>query len=199
MAADLPFAAACERNKAPIFAVLKEVLPAKGTVLEIGSGTGQHIVFFAAQQPALHWQPSDRKEYLPGISRQLAVAGCSNILPLIELDVMESWPAQNFDAVYSANTAHIMDWQAVCAMFKGVSQRLLPGGPFCVYGPFNEGGTFTAPSNAAFDAQLRLQNPGMGIRDIEALQTLAASQQLVLEHRFSLPANNQLLLFRLNR
>jgi cyclopropane fatty-acyl-phospholipid synthase-like methyltransferase len=199
MAADLPFAAACERNKVPIFAVLEEALPEKGTVLEIGSGTGQHIVFFAAQQPQLHWQPSDRKEYLPGLSRRLAADGCSNILPLIELDVMQSWPEQNFAAVYSANTAHIMDWQAVCAMFEGVSQRLLPGGPFCLYGPYNEGGTFTAPSNAAFDAQLKRENPAMGIRNIEALETLASSQQMVLERRFSLPANNQLLLFRLNR
>ncbi|MSQ99562.1 MAG: DUF938 domain-containing protein [Xanthomonadales bacterium] len=199
MAVDLPFAAACERNKVPICAVLKEVLPEKGTVLEIGSGTGQHIVFFAAQQPRLHWQPSDRKEYLPGLSRRLAADGCSTILPLIELDVMQSWPEQNFAAVYSANTAHIMDWQAVCAMFEGVSQRLLPGGSFCLYGPFNEGGTFTAPSNAAFDAQLKRENPAMGIRDIKALETLASSQQMVLERRFSLPANNQLLLFRLNR
>jgi len=199
MAVDLPFAAACERNKLPIFAVLKEALPEKGTVLEIGSGTGQHIVFFAAQQPKVRWQPSDRKEYLPGLSRRLAAAGCSNILPLIELDVMQSWPEQNFAAVYSANTAHIMDWQAVCAMFEGVSQQLLPGGPFCLYGPFNEGGTFTAPSNAAFDAQLKRENPAMGIRDIEALETLASSQQMELERRFSLPANNQLLLFRLNR
>ncbi len=199
MSADLPFAAACERNKKPIFAVLQEVLPEKGTVLEIGSGTGQHVVFFAPQQPKLHWQPSDRKEYLPGLSRRLAAEGCSNILPLIELDVMQSWPAQNFAAVYSANTAHIMDWQAVCAMFKGVSQRLLPGGPFCLYGPFNERGTFTAPSNAAFDAQLKCENPAMGIRDIEALESLASSQQMQLERRFSLPANNQLLLFRLNR
>ena len=199
MGADLPFAAACERNKVPIYEVLKEALPGKGTVLEVGSGTGQHIVFFAAQQPALYWQPSDRKEYLPGLSRRLAAEGCSNILPLIELDVMQSWPEQNFAAVYSANTAHIMDWQAVCAMFEGVSQRLMPGGPFCLYGPFNEGGTFTAPSNAAFDAQLKRDNPVMGIRDIEALETLASSQQMMLERRFLLPANNQLLLFRSKR
>jgi hypothetical protein len=112
---------------------------------------------------------------------------------------MQSWPERNFAAVYSANTAHIMDWQAVCAMFEGVSQRLLPGGHFCLYGPFNEEGTFTAPSNAAFDAQLKRENPAMGIRDIEALEKLASSQQMELERRFSLPANNQLLLFRLNR
>ncbi len=194
-----PFAAACERNKAPIFAVLKEVLPTTGTVLEIGSGTGQHVVFFAAQMPTLQWQPTDRAQHLPGLSRRLAVANCCNILPPIELDVLQSWPQQDFAAVYSANTAHIMSWQAVCAMFGGVSQRLLPGGPFCLYGPFNLEGKFTSPSNAAFDAQLKCENPVMGIRDCEALETLASSQQLVLERRYSLPANNQLLLFRQDR
>lgn len=192
----LPFAAACERNKKPIFAVLEEVLPATGTVLEIGSGTGQHIVFFAAQQPELLWQPSDRKEYLPGLSRQRVAACCNNILPPIELDVMQTWPTQSFAAIYSANTTHIMSWQAVCAMFEGVSLHLREGGPFCLYGPFNEGGKFTAPSNAAFDSQLKRENPAMGIRDIEALETLASSQQLKLESRYNLPANNQLLLFR---
>jgi hypothetical protein len=196
---DLPFAAACERNKKPIFEVLNEVLPDCGTVLEIGSGTGQHMVFFAAQMPALQWQPSDRAEHLPGLSCRLNVEGSDNILPPVNLDVLQMWPEQMFDAVYSANTAHIMSWQAVCAMFEGVAQRLLPGAPFCLYGPFNEGGAFTAPSNAAFDAQLKRDNPAMGIRDIEALEILASSRQLVLERRFSLPANNQILLFRANR
>jgi cyclopropane fatty-acyl-phospholipid synthase-like methyltransferase len=192
----LPFAAACERNKGPILEVLKGVLPTNGTVLEVGSGTGQHIVFFATHQPALQWQPSDREEYLPGLSRQVAAAACSNILSPIELDVLQHWPQQSFAAIYSANTAHIMSWRAVCALFQGVSRRLQPGGPFFLYGPFNEGGDFTAPSNAAFDAQLKRENPAMGIRDIEALETLANSQQMVLERAFHLPANNQLLLFR---
>jgi Protein of unknown function (DUF938) len=192
----LPFAAACERNKAPIFEALKDLLPKAGTALEIGSGTGQHVVFFAAQQPALLWQPSDRAGYLPGLRRQLAFAGHKNILPPIELDVLQAWPQQEFAAVYSANTGHIMSWLAVCAMFEGVARRLVPGGPFCLYGPFNEGGTFTAPSNAAFDAQLKRENPAMGIRDIEALETLSSLQQMELEQRFYLPANNQLLLFR---
>jgi len=195
----LPFSAASERNKAPIFEVLQKVLPAHGTVLEIGSGTGQHVAFFAAQQPALRWQPSDRMENLPGLCRQLAAAGQANVLPPIELDVLHIWPQQVFAAVYSANTAHIMSWSAVCSMFEGVSRRLLPGGPFCLYGPFNEGGKFTAPSNAAFDASLKRENTAMGIRDIADLETLASSQQMKLEQRFCLPANNQLLLFRSGR
>jgi hypothetical protein len=192
----LPFSAASERNKAPIFEALKDLLPKAGTVLEIGSGTGQHVVFFAAQQPALRWQPSDRAEHLPGLRRQLAFAGRDNILPPVELDVLQAWPEQEFAAVYSANTAHIMSWPAVCAMFEGVSRRLAPGGLFCLYGPFNEGGAFTAPSNAAFDAQLKRENPAMGIRDIEALETLSSVQQMELEQQVYLPANNQLLLFR---
>jgi hypothetical protein len=196
---DLPFSAASERNKAPIFAVLKDLLPKVGTVLEIGSGTGQHVVFFAAQQSALCWQPSDRAEYLPGLRRQLAFASHRNVLPPIELDVLQAWPEREFAAVYSANTAHIMSWPAVCAMFEGVSRRLPPGGSFCLYGPFNEGGAFTAPSNAAFDSQLRRENPDMGIRDIEALVALSSIQQMELEQQFYLPANNQLLLFTSSR
>jgi hypothetical protein len=196
---DLPFSAASERNKAPIFAVLKDVLPKLGAVLEIGSGTGQHVVFFAAQQPALRWQPSDRAEYLPGLCRQLAFAGHRNILPPIELDVLQAWPEREFAAVYSSNTAHIMSWPAVCAMFEGVSRLLPPGGSFCLYGPFNEGGEFTAPSNAAFDSQLKRENPAMGIRDIEALVALSSIQQMELEQQFYLPANNQLLLFTSSR
>ena len=193
---DLPFAPACERNKQAIWEVLEQVLPASGTVLEIGSGTGQHVVHFAAQSPELQWQPSDRREYLPGLRLRLQHEGGSNILPPVMLDVLENWPEQVFDAVYSANTAHIMGWPAVCAMFQGVARRLIKGGVFCLYGPFNENGAFTAPSNAAFDAQLKSQDPEMGLRDIEALESLALEQHISLERRFQMPANNQLLVFR---
>ena len=192
----LPFAPACERNKQPILAVLRQVLPNNGTVLEIGSGTGQHVVHFAAYLPELQWQPADRPEYLPGLRHRLQVEGSANIHSPILLDVLEQWPDQVFDAVYSANTAHIMAWPAVCAMFAGVAPRLVMGGVFCLYGPFNEKGKFTAPSNAAFDAQLRRENPQMGLRDVESLESLAFDQQMSLKHRFQLPANNQLLVFR---
>ena len=167
----------------------------RGTVLEIGSGTGQHVVYFASQLPQLQWQPSDRSEYLPGLRRRLMLEGGVNIRPPILLDVQEQWPEESFSAIYSANTAHIMAWPAVTAMFNGVARRLRPGGVFCLYGPFNEGGRYTAPSNAAFDEQLRKENPEMGIRGIEDLDKLANSLQLERTGRYQLPANNQLLVF----
>jgi len=191
----LPFSPACERNKHPIWEVLRQALPGSGTVLEIGSGTGQHVVHFAAQRPELLWQPSDRPDYMPGLLQRLQREGGSNILPPITLDVLETWPAEDFDAVYSANTSHIMGWQAVCAMFAGVASRLRRGGVFCLYGPFNEQGRFTAPSNAAFDAQLRCENPQMGLRDVEAVEALASGLRISLVRKFPLPANNQILLF----
>jgi len=193
--AGLPFAPACERNKQPIWEVLRQMLPDSGTVLEIGSGTGQHVVYFAAQRARLQWQPSDRPEYLPGLKRRLQTEGGDNILSPIRLDVLQLWPEQAFDAVYSANTAHIMGWPAVCAMFAGVGKRLVRDGVFCLYGPFNEAGAFTAPGNAAFDAQLRSEDPQMGLRDIQDLESLAAEQWMSLGWRFQLPANNQLLVF----
>ena len=193
--ADLPFSPACERNKQPIWETLCHVLPQSGTVLEIGSCSGQHVVYFASQRLELRWQPSDRPEYLPGLKRRLQLAKMDNIDTAIELDVLEQWPARVFDAVYSANTAHIMSWAAVGSMFRGVSQCLVSGGAFCLYGPFNEKGDYTAPSNAAFDAQLRRENPQMGLRDIEALELLALDQHMVRMRQFRLPANNQLLVF----
>lgn len=192
---DLTFSPACERNKRPILEVLKQVLPAQGTVLEIGSCTGQHVVFFAPQFPHLHWQPSDRPENLPGLRSRLETEGIDTILSPIMLDVLESWPEKDYAAVYSANTAHIMSWSAVCAMLSGVAQRLVPGGVFCLYGPFNEQGRFTAASNAVFDAQLRRENPEMGLRDLEALESLATDQHMTLKQRVHLPANNQMLVF----
>lgn len=195
----LPFAPACERNKQPILEALQQVLPISGIVLEIGSASGQHVVHFAARLPQLQWQPSDRPEYLSGLRLRLQIEGGANIHAPLVLDVLEQWPQQVFDAVYSANTAHIMGWPAVCAMFAGVAPRLVMGGVFCLYGPFNEKGKFTAPGNAAFDAQLRRENPQMGLCDVESLESLAFDQHMSLEHRFQLPANNQLLVFRKNK
>ncbi len=192
----LPFAEACERNKQPILDVLSQVLPPTGRILEIGSGTGQHIVFFATRFPGLIWQPSDRRENLAGICLRIEHEGAENTLPAIELDVLELWPDREFDAAFSANTAHIMAWEAVCAMFAGLGRQLASGGAFCLYGPFNQGGKFTAPSNEEFDRQLRTRVPHMGLRDIEALDSLAESHQMNLEQQVTMPANNQLLVFR---
>lgn len=194
--ADLPFSPACERNKRPIWEVLAQVLPQAGIVLEIGSGTGQHVVYFASEREQLQWQPTDRPEYLPGLRQRLEREGRDNIRPPLILDVLEPWPGQVFDAVYSSNTAHIMSWPAVCAMFTGIGPRLENGGVFCLYGPFNENGEFTAPSNAAFDAQLRAQDPQMGLRDIADIESLAVGQHMRLTGQFQLPANNRILLFQ---
>lgn len=192
----LPCSESCERNKAPILEVLRQLLPASGIILEIGSGTGQHIVYFAPHFPLLKWQPSDRDSYLQGLVARVEQEGSPNILPPIRLDVLEQWPDGEFDAAYSANTAHIMGWEAVCATFAGLGRQLAPAGMFCLYGPFNQEGQFTADSNRKFDRQLRNQDPQMGLRDLEALELLANRNQMVLQQQFPMPANNQILVFR---
>ena len=196
MSAGLPFAEACERNKAPIAQALESEFAESGQVLEIGSGTGQHVVYFARRLPGWTWQPSDRAENLPGLTARLDAEGAANILAPMELDVTASWPPGTYDAVFSSNTAHIMYWDAVRAMFRGVASCLAAGGTFCLYGPFNEDGRHTAPGNAAFDRQLRQRDPGMGLRDVEALAALAGRHGLGLERRLAMPANNQVLVFR---
>lgn len=193
---DLPFSEACERNKQPILEVLEQVLPKQGLVLEIGSCTGQHVVFFANALPLLNWQPSDRDEHLAGLTARIWQQGGNNILDPLLLDVSATWPDIRFDAAYSSNTAHIMNWDAVCSMFEGVSAGLAGHGVFCLYGPFNENGAYTAESNREFDRSLRLRDPGMGIRDLEALEKLARNHQMEFEEQFRLPANNSLLVFR---
>jgi len=192
----LPYSEACERNKEPILKVLLSVLPAQGQILEIGSCTGQHLVHFAAAFPGLCWQPSDRKEYQDGLSARIAAEGGDNILRAVELNVSTSWPDQFFDAVYSANTAHIMSWEMVCDMFAGVARLLRPGGVFCLYGPFNEAGRYTSDSNQVFDHSLRSRDPAMGIRDLAALDTLARNHHMELMQQERLPANNSLLVFQ---
>lgn len=193
---NLPFSEACERNKEPILEALGRIFPTSGRVLEIGSCTGQHLVFFAPSFPELSWQPSDQLDYLEGLSARIRLEGSPNILEAIELDVSKEWPGQLFDAVYSSNTAHIMSWESVCAMFAGVGNCLLSGGVFCLYGPFNEGGRFTSASNEEFDRSLRARDPAQGIRDLETLESLALEQQMKLQQQFRLPANNCLLVFQ---
>jgi cyclopropane fatty-acyl-phospholipid synthase-like methyltransferase len=192
----LPFSEACERNKAPILEALQPLLPSRGHVLEIGSGTGQHVVHFAPHWPRLTWQPTDQRAQLADLNARIRLEGSSNILPAIELNAEGAWPDRRFAAAYSANTAHIMSWAAVCAMFAGVGRRLPADAAFCLYGPFSVGGSHTAASNAEFDRQLRARDPEMGLRDTEALEELARSNSLRLETRLALPANNQLLVFR---
>ena len=189
-----PFSQACENNKQPILEALKPAFAGCHTILEIGSGTGQHAVFFARYLPHLYWQTSDQVHYHDGIHQWIAESGLENIGLPIALDVSEdTWPTADFDGVFSANTCHIMSWSDVGAMFKGVSELLPPGGCFCLYGPFNRNGEFTSQGNARFHDSLVRQDPKMGIRDDEAIFGLAEEHGLGLGSDLNMPANNRLL------
>jgi SAM-dependent methyltransferase len=193
----LPFSEACERNKGPILGVLRSVLADRRHVLEVGAGTGQHAVYFARQLPHLAWQPTDRAEYLPGLAARIRDEGPANLLSTLEIDVMQAdWPATRADAIYSANTLHIMSWREVTAFFEGVGRVLTEGGVLVVYGPFRYSGRFTTESNAAFDRSLRERDPASGIRDFEAISALSRARALELRADHSMPANNQLLIWK---
>lgn len=195
--ADKPFSQACEENKIPIRDVLSGHLAECRTLLEIGSGTGQHAVFFAAAFPHIVWQTSDVRASLPGIRLWLAEARLPNLPPPLALDVADDWPAARFDAVFSANTAHILSADAVAAMMRGVARVLAPGGVFALYGPFNYGGHFTSASNARFELWLKGRDPRSGIKDFEVLDGLARLGGLTLTADHEMPVNNRTLVWRL--
>lgn len=191
-----PYAESSEQNRDPILAVLQGFFDAPGRVLEIGSGTGQHAVYFSAELPHLSWQPSEVAANLPGIHAWRDEAGLDNVLAPLELDVRRRpWPveAAAYEYAYSANTAHIMSWPAVCEFIAGVGEALAPGGRFALYGPFNYGGRFTSESNARFDAWLKGRDPHSGVRDFEAVRELAADAGLELAEDVAMPANNRTL------
>lgn len=193
----MPYSSAAERNRQPILEQLKTLLPDNGSVLEIGSGTGQHAVFFTRYLPDLLWQPSEREENLAGLEARFRAEGNGNIMPPLKLDVLlDPWPDYCYDAAYSANTAHIMPWRAVVAMFDGVADRLDTSARFCLYGPFNINNRFTSPSNAHFDACLRAEDSKMGIRDIGILEELAVLNEMKLEQKIAMPSNNFILVFK---
>jgi SAM-dependent methyltransferase len=191
-----PYSEACERNRAPILQVLLEVFSDRRLVLEVGAGTGQHAAYFAPALPHLVWQPSDVAEHLGGIHMWVDDCAAPNLRAPIELDVDAPWPALEADAVFSANTAHIMAWRQVERLFEGVGTLLPARGVFTLYGPFNYGGCHTSESNARFDALLRARDPASGLRDIEAVIALGARCGLALENDHPMPANNRLLVFR---
>jgi cyclopropane fatty-acyl-phospholipid synthase-like methyltransferase len=192
-----PFCQASANNQQPLLEQLQRYLTAPATVLEIGSGTGQHAVYFGRHLPHLTWLTSDRNCNHAGINAWLAEAALPNVEPPMTLDVLQpAWPITAADHVFSANTAHIMDWDMVRACFRGVGKLLRSGGRFFLYGPFSYGGRHTSDGNARFDAALRAQDPGMGLRDVESVDALAASVGLVELEDNAMPANNRLLVWR---
>lgn len=190
------FSDACEENKDPILAVLKNELADCRNVLEIGSGTGQHAVYFGLYLPYLCWQTSDLDENHASINAWRNSAGLPNVLEPLSLDVSSGpWPEGGFDGVFSANTTHIMSWPAVCGMFSGIRLVLKPGGVFCLYGPFNYNQCYTSVSNEHFDNWLKARNPLSGIRNFEALDELADNNSLVFRKDIEMPVNNRLLVW----
>ena len=188
-------APAAERNREPILSVLRRTFPSQGAVLEIASGTGQHVAHFAQALPALDWQPS---EFDPQAHRSIDAwtAGLRNVQPAITLDVTSpDWGLPVYDAIFNANMIHIAPWEACVGMLRGAREHLRAGGILALYGPFRILGQHTAPSNASFDASLRQRDPSWGVRDLEAVARLASDQQLALYERVEMPANNQMLIF----
>ena len=193
---ELPDAPSCARNRDPILEVLAGHFADRSRVLEIGSGTGQHAVHFAANLPRILWQTSDREEYLDGIRGWLAEAGLANTPAPLLLDVEGDWPAATFDAVFTANTLHIMSWAQVertFAMLPGITDD---GARLAVYGPFNENGRFTSDSNAAFEDWLKERGEHMGIRDIEAVDALAKRAGFTRIDDRPMPANNRIVVWQ---
>jgi len=192
----LPFSEACERNKEPILEVLRECFADRIQVLEIGSGTGQHAVHFARYLEHLTWHPTEQLSYLPDLAARVQLEGHHNLRPPTVLDVRQSvWPVRSVDAIFTANTLHIMSWLEVVAMFHGVGNVLAPGGVICIYGPFRYEGRYTSESNREFDRTLQERDPSSGLRDVQAITALAAPYGLRLAADHDLPAFNRLLVF----
>lgn len=190
-----PFSESCERNKAPILERLREVFNRPGRILEIGSGSGQHAVYFGAALPHVIWQTSDLPINHPGIQTWLDEAGLPNVLPPIALDINDTWPEQSFDGAFTANTLHIVSRDEGQKLIAGAGKVLRSGGRLVIYGPFNYQGAFTSDSNARFDEWLKSRDPHSGIRDFEAVAKCAEFNGLALEADHALPANNRLLIF----
>lgn len=191
-----PFSQACENNKRAILEVIQPYFE-HGVILEIGSGTGQHALYFADHLPNIYWQTSDQKDYLDGINLWLNEYRKYNLGRPFALDVnQDSWPMNEVDGIFTANTAHIMHWDSVCHMFQKNGEILVPGHYFCLYGPVNMGGDYTSESNRAFDEQLRQSDPKMGIRNLEDLQELANQSHLEFVTTHAMPANNYTMVWR---
>lgn len=193
---ELPDAPATVRNREAILQILRQELDGKLKVLEIGSGTGQHAIHFAAALPELTWQTSDRVRNHDGIKQWIASSGLHNVINPLALDVSADPDVdKDYDAIFSANTAHIMSADSVVDMIKLVGRLLTPAGKFLLYGPFCVDHQFSSESNERFDESLKAQDPSMGIRDLEWIDDLAAKQNLARVRTFAMPANNMLLIW----
>ncbi len=197
-----PFSMACENNKAAILTILKDELASAKRLVEIGSGTGQHAVYFAANLPRITWQTSDLPENHQSILQWIDEFPSDNLRKPIVIDVNRPWhlprAMQPLDAIFSANTLHIISWPLVVKFFQGASENLSEHGLLCIYGPFNYQGKYTSESNQNFDLWLKERDSNSAIRDFEAIVKLAASHRLTLQADHQMPANNRLLVFSKN-
>jgi cyclopropane fatty-acyl-phospholipid synthase-like methyltransferase len=193
---DKPFAPACERNREPILQVLRVAFAQSRHVLEVGSGTGQHAVHFAAAMPWLDWQCSDRAEQLPGIRAWLDESALPNTPAPLELDVAGPWPSARYDGLFSANTLHIMGWAEVERLFACLPKVASDDAVLAIYGPFNRDGRYTSDSNADFDRSLKARDSRMGLRDAAAVDALAQAAGFALAQDHAMPAGNRCLVWR---
>lgn len=192
-----PYAESCDINKDPILDVLKEVFADRKHVLELASGTGQHAVHFGRALPHLAWQTSELQQNHAGIQAWLDEARLPNVLAPLHIDANDTyWPVEHCDAIFNANTVHILSWPEVENLFAGIGRVLDSGGILCLYGPFNYNGKFTSESNARFDVWLKSRNPLSGVRDFEALNALAEAQGLTLRRDIEMPINNRTLVWQ---
>ena len=195
-AADLPFSQACENNKAPKLTLLTQAFANCSKVLEIGSGTGQHAVYFAENLPHLYWQASDQPIYLTALAERIRRAALPNLPGPLQLDIAaDRPPLQAANGLFTANTLHIMPWPVVQHFFSRLNELTSDNASLCIYGPFNYNGQFSSTSNKAFDQSLKSHDPRMGIRDIEQVLKLAQQQGFTLNQDCAMPANNRLLWF----
>ncbi|MFK8067106.1 MAG: DUF938 domain-containing protein [Gammaproteobacteria bacterium] len=194
---DKPFSQACENNKKFILEVLERIFSDPCIMIEVGSGTGQHAIYFAEKLPHITWQPTDQAENLNGIEQWITETDLSNISPPVKLNVRDDpWPFLEIEACFTANTLHIMSWPEVEILFSHLGKYLLPNAKFCCYGPFNKNGSYTSESNARFDDWLKQRNPLSAIRHLEDLISLAEINRLKLIEEITMPANNLCLVFQ---
>lgn len=189
-----PYSESCDQNREPILTIIQKLFANKKHILEIGSGTGQHAVYFAKQMPHLIWQCSDQVAYHAGINQWLEEAALDNTRAPIALNVSsDDWPDLNIDAIFSANAVHIMSWENVKDFIKNAGELLTSKGLLVLYGPFNYNNQYTSESNARFDGWLKQRDPKSGIRNFEDMDSLAQQAGLKLQGDFPMPANNQIL------